>query len=112
MSPLASNLTPEKIAAERVEAIDAPSPCPGACLWCGARIKRDRKYCSSSCRVSFNNWLTVKAKPIMLRLLTWRSTRGRKGTAGAGMISEIARLTDSAMSETHRRHKAAKEPAQ
>lgn len=110
MTALASNLDAANLPADRVEPFDAPSPCPGSCLWCGARIKRDRKYCSAPCRVAFNNWLTVKAKPIMLRLLTWRATRGRKGTAGAGMISEIARMTDAAMSETLRRHKSPQEP--
>lgn len=109
MNMTPSNLTPAKIAVERVEPIDGPSPCPGVCLWCGERVKGGRKYCSAPCRVEFNNFLTRKAKPLMLRLLLWRATRGRKGTPGAGMLSEVARMTDAAMSETLKRHKSHRE---
>ena len=107
----ASNLAMPKTSSQRVEALEAPSPCPGLCLWCGARVKRDRRYCSAPCRVAFNNWLTVKAKPMMQRLMLWRATRGRQGTPGAGMLSEVARMTDDAMRETRARHKAAQEAA-
>lgn len=85
----------------------APRPLkPGRCDWCGNRPPRGRAYCGPACRVSYNNALAAQGKAVMQLLKHWRAHRGRKGTPGEGVLSEVAHRVDQILREDRERREA------
>lgn len=75
----------------------------GRCDWCGAKTRQHKTYCGTDCRVQYNNLLTRQGKSMMQMLKIWRKHRGRKGSPGEGIISEIAERVDLLLEEDRKR---------
>lgn len=82
---------------------------PGFCDWCGERTDKRKSYCGAGCRVQYNNLLARQGKSVMQMLLLWRATRGRKGTRGQGLLTEIAERVDGMLAENRERIRELKE---
>ncbi|PHR61324.1 MAG: hypothetical protein COA47_05940 [Robiginitomaculum sp.] len=74
----------------RREPITLPAIRPSKCEWCGISIADHRKYCSTDCRVDYNNLCAKEGKVIVQAIKLWARSRGKAGTPGAGML-QVAR---------------------
>ena len=79
--------------------LELPALRPGHCNACGKPTRRDvrgnrMKFCDSDCRTAYWRRARMRGGQIYPMLELWRRYRGRKGTPGEHMLSEIARLVD------------------
>lgn len=73
------------------------------CDQCGAKIGPGRRFCSTPCRVDYWKLARVRGARMYERLYRWRMYRGKKGTEGAGQLSELARMLDEWHAEDTKR---------
>lgn len=87
----------------RMEPIPSSPLRRGFCDWCGRKCPRGRTYCSSSCQQQYNNLLTRQGKALVQSLKIWRFHRGRRGTAGEGMMTRVSARVDALLVEDRAR---------
>lgn len=76
-----------------------PALRPGYCDYCGTQLskaKRARRsrFCSAECRKNWWDMAKVRGARIYQLMMIWRSTFGKAGTRGAGMISRVSAILD------------------
>ena len=50
---------------KRRQPLKLPVMVEGECDWCGGHIEGERKYCSTSCKVSYNNLQAKQGKTVV-----------------------------------------------